>query len=115
MAAAHEQLPHLQVHHHMVSSVSAIGEGWKHIDALDITQVCAPPVDGVFFPDKPMPTLMHYCQTYKAGVLGFTKRRLRKNMFTCENDLFLDPTEEVADNILVIPKTTKKVHYKHSC
>ena len=41
MAAAHEQLPHLQADNYMVSAVDAGGEAWPHIDALP--QVCVPP------------------------------------------------------------------------
>jgi hypothetical protein len=41
MAAAHEQLPHLQVDNYMVSSSDAGGEAWPHIDQLP--EVCVPP------------------------------------------------------------------------
>lgn len=41
MAAAHDELPHLQVDNYMVSSSDAGGEAWPHIDRLP--QVCIPP------------------------------------------------------------------------
>ena len=41
MAAAHENLPHLQIDNHMVSAVDAPGEGWPHVDALP--EICVPP------------------------------------------------------------------------
>lgn len=94
MAAAHENLPHLQPLHHMVSNSDAGGdEGWEHILALD--DACAPPEEGVFFPGKPLPTVMHYCQTYKLGDFGFAKRRIQKSIFTCEHGMLLDPASEL--------------------
>lgn len=61
MAAAHEELPHLQMFNYMISSAVAGSEGWSHIDHLH--DVCMPPNNhNVFFPDKPLPTFLHYCQ-----------------------------------------------------
>lgn len=96
MAAAHEDLPHLQPVHHMVSNVdSGDGEGWAHVAALD--DVCAPPVDGIYFPGKPLPSLMHFCQTYTVGDLGFSKRRVSKTIFSCDHDMLMDPLDELKD------------------
>ena len=72
MAAAHEELPHFQMYNYMVSDVEAGAEGWSFIDALD--DVCAPPVDGIFFPGEALPNVVHYCQTYRVGGIGWTKR-----------------------------------------
>lgn len=41
MAAAHDELPHLQLDNYMISSSDAGGEAWPHIDSLP--QVCIPP------------------------------------------------------------------------
>jgi hypothetical protein len=91
MAAAQEDLPHLQPVHHMVSNLDAGNdEGWAHVEALD--DVCTPPEDGIFFPGKPLPSVLHMCQTYVAGDLGFTKRRVSHSIFSCDHDMLLDPT-----------------------
>lgn len=76
MAAAHENLPHFQMYNYMVSAIDASEEGWEFIETLD--DVCVPPVDGVFFPEKPQPNLLHYCQIYRVGGIGFTKREVRE-------------------------------------
>ena len=75
MAAAHEKLPHLQLENYMVSDVYGYGEGWPHV--LSLTDVCVPPVDGIFYPGLSLPNLVHYCQSYRIGNLGFFKRAVR--------------------------------------
>ena len=77
MAAAHEKLPHLQLENYMVSDIDGYGEGWPHV--LNLTDVCVPPVDGIYYPGAPLPNLVHYCQSYRAGDLSFYKRRVRHN------------------------------------
>ncbi len=90
MAAAHLNLPHLQFEHFMVSSaVASYGEGWPHIESM--TDVCVPPVDGIFYADQPLPTLVHYCQIYAVGGIGFSKRQVPTNIFSCKAPLFMDP------------------------
>ena len=75
MAAAHEKLPHFQMYNYMVSAVDAGEEGWDFVESLD--DVCVPPVDGIFYPGQPQPNLLHYCQIYRVGGIGFTKREVR--------------------------------------
>jgi peptidyl serine alpha-galactosyltransferase len=75
MAAAHEKLPHLQLQNFMVSNTDSYGEGWIFIDQLE--EVCVPPVNGVYQPEKLLPTLLHYCQNFRAGDVGFAKRQVR--------------------------------------
>jgi len=89
MGAAHERLPHLQVDHYMVSNTDAGGEGWQWVDLLE--DVCAPPQNGIYFPGKPLPTFAHHCQFYRAGEMGFQKRRIPHNIFSCESPLLLEP------------------------
>mmetsp|Transcript_26662 Transcript_26662/g.25531 ORF Transcript_26662/g.25531 Transcript_26662/m.25531 type:complete len:485 (+) Transcript_26662:154-1608(+) len=93
MAAAHENLPHLQLENYMVSNTDAGGEGWPLIDKLD--DVCVPPVNGIYFPGTPLPTLIHYCQNYRAGNIGFAKRQVPKNIFTCESPMLLEPPSDL--------------------
>jgi hypothetical protein len=92
MAAAHERLPHVQFEHFMVSNTDAGGEGWPLIDNLP--NACAPPVDGIYLPGTPLPLVVHYCQNFRAGGLGFAKRQVHMGkypLFSCEHDLFVEP------------------------
>lgn len=64
--------------------------GWQWVDALG-EEVAAPPDQhGVFFPGRPLPTFAHYCQFYRAAKIGFHKRRVHKDVFSCESGLFVD-------------------------
>lgn len=95
MAAAHEKLPHLQVDNYMVSSSDAGGEAWPHVDSLP--EVCVPPDDdGIFYKGRPMTTLVHYCQPYRAGELSYLKRRVPHNIFSCESPMFVDVPRDLA-------------------
>ena len=91
MAAAHEKLPHLQVEHHMVSNVDVDpGEGWPWVDQL--SDGCVPPDEnGIFYKDQPLPTVMHYCQFFRAGEIGFQKRRVPKDIFSCDQPMMMEP------------------------
>lgn len=94
MAGAHEKLPHLRMDNYMVSNVAIDhGEGWKWVDALE--DVCQPPVDGIYFPGKPLPNFLHYCQFFRSRELGFQKRRVVKDIFSCEQDLLLEPPKDL--------------------
>lgn len=95
MAAAHEKLPHLQVDNYMVSNTQAGGESWPHVDSLP--QVCVPPdEDGHFYAGLPMTTVIHYCQNYRVGELGFQKRRVPHNIFSCESPMMVEPPTDLA-------------------
>lgn len=96
MASAHEKLPHFQMEHYMISNTDAGGEGWPWIDALSDEEVCAPPVNGIFLPDKPLPTVMHFCQFYRAGEIGFGKRKLPRDIFSCESPLLVEPSSNLS-------------------
>lgn len=104
MAAAHEDLPHFSVMHYMVSNTEVTDEGWPWIDALG-TDVCQPPVEmpisgehnnatGIpqhrFYPNMPMPNLMHFCQFFRAGIVGFQKKRIRSAILDCDFPLLLE-------------------------
>lgn len=86
MAAAHEELPHLTVHHYMVSNTEAQDEGWPWIDVLG-DDVCESDVNGIYYPGRPLPTMLHYCQFFRVGEWGFQKRRVPKRMFECSGPL----------------------------
>mmetsp|Transcript_26744 Transcript_26744/g.25617 ORF Transcript_26744/g.25617 Transcript_26744/m.25617 type:complete len:512 (-) Transcript_26744:103-1638(-) len=114
MAAAHEDLPHFQLLNYMVSNTFADEEGWQWIDALG-DDVCIPPViskeDSVinggvnrsrYYPQRGMPTFVHYCQFFRIGELGFHKRRLKESILNCDFPLLVDPPLDIG-----------KTHYKN--
>jgi len=100
MGAAHEKLPHFIMEQMMVSNTEAGGEGWSHVDKMDAESVCIPPSesDGIFFPNagQNVPTVMHFCQFYRAGDLGFQKRRVPKDIFSCDQDMLMEPPLDLA-------------------
>ena len=108
MAAAHENLPHTTLMNYMVSNTQADDEGWKWVDKLN-DKVCEPLIDTtnnnkLFYPSyKAFPTVLHYCQFFRAGEIGFQKRRLtRLKPFSCESPM-----------MLVLPNDLGKVTYKN--
>lgn len=101
MAAAHTELPHFTLHNLMVSNVHADDEGWRWIDALG-DDVCADPVEGLFYPTYNMPAVLHFCQFYRAGEIGFQKRRIKKQIFDCDQPMMMD-----------LPRDLGKVDYKN--
>jgi len=86
MAAAHTNLPHLTMRHFMISNIDMDEEGWVYIDALG-DDVCVDPVEGVYYPDHLLPNILHYCQFYRAGEIGFQKRRIKKTLFECDSSM----------------------------
>ena len=60
------------------------------MDALGNAVATAPDKRGIFFPDKPLPTFLHYCQFYRAAKIGFQKRRMFGDIFSCSRGLFVD-------------------------
>ena len=101
MAAAHENVPHLTMESYMVSNTDMSDEGWQWVDELG-DNVCEPPVDGIFYSGKPLPTFAHYCQFFRAGEIGFQKRRVFKDIFSCDQSMLLD-----------LPSTLGTVDYKN--
>jgi len=101
MAAAHENLPHISIVNYMVSNTDMDEEGWKSIDSL-LDKVSEPYDDLLFFPNVNLPTVLHYCQFFRAGNYGFQKRRIPSSLFTCESPLLAD-----------IPRDLGNVTYKN--
>ena len=111
-----QYLPHFTMMHYMVSNTAMNEEGWKWIDALE-DDVCQPPavvqagtpasstsstsggagdptaaIDRTaYYPGRPMPTVVHHCQFFRIGELGFQKRRIEMNIFNCDFPLMVDP------------------------
>jgi hypothetical protein len=101
MAASHEELPHFTAQHMMISNTEMREEGWEWVDKLG-TDVCEPPITGIYYPGKPLPTFLHHCQFFRAGEYGFQKRRVPKSLFKCDGPLMAK-----------LPKDLGKVNYKN--
>lgn len=43
-----------------------------------------------------MTTVVHYCQNYRAGELGFQKRRVPHDIFSCESPMLVEPPPNLA-------------------
>jgi hypothetical protein len=98
MAAAHVDLPHTTMVHYMVSNVdTGKDEGWSYIDPMG-DDVCEDPVDGIFYPGKPLPNVLHHCQFYRSGEIGFQKRRIRKSIFECDQPMLAALPKELGKN-----------------
>ena len=82
MAAAHLDLPHFQMEHYMVSNTQAGAEGWPWVDQL--ADSCEPAdAKGIFFPGKPTPSVLHFCQTFHLGEQSFYKGMHRDKFIDC--------------------------------
>lgn len=109
MAAANLSLPHTQIHNLMVSNVGAGGEGWDWVDGT-ASSVCqgaglsTPPTDTVRWdarftnrdhaPGPAAPSVLHFCQSYKAADHKFGKHSVRHDLFSCDAPLFaFDPAK----------------------
>ena len=104
MAAAHESLPHFSMSHYMISNTFANDEGWRWIDTLQ-DDICLPPTQtgisdtGIpmyrYYNSQPLPNLLHYCQFFRIGEIGFHKRRIKPEIFNCDFPLMLDPPIDI--------------------
>lgn len=90
MAAAHEELFHVSVVNFMVSDIDSNSEGWNTIDNMEDESCSTDGPNEIFFKDIDLPNVLHYCQFYRIGDLGFHKRRLSKTFLNCEYPMFLE-------------------------
>jgi hypothetical protein len=88
------------------------------VDALGDDVAAAPDSRGIFFPGRPLPTFVHYCQFYRAAKIGFQKRRVFNDIFSCGGDrgLFVDLPAGLAlvdhkerERGEIVPQTRKQV------
>ena len=85
MAAAHLELPHLRLDHHMISNVGAYGEGWEHIDNLLPGEACRGDLlPSTWDPAPLLPTFLHHCQGYSVEKYRYGKRAVPKNIMACD-------------------------------
>ena len=109
MAGAHVDLPHFSVMHHMISNTDVSDEGWSWVDLLGDDVCEAPEVSTIldpqtgiprstFYPEKNLPTLMHYCQFFRVGDVGFQKRRILAELMKCDFPMLLTPARDLGKN-----------------
>ncbi len=95
IAAAHVRLPHQILTSMMVSDSGAAGkhggEGWSLIDKISDDDVCTSKVD-----DADLPLVLHFCQRYMVGKVFFGKRRMPKNIFSCDMPLLIEPPQNLS-------------------
>lgn len=98
IAAAHLGLKHMLVDSLMISNLDVGGEGWPLVDKIPADQVC-----DVSKNDKgheqtfAVPSVIHFCQRYALGKdWFFGKRRVPKDIFTCESPLLAEPPSNLA-------------------
>ena len=125
MAAANLSLPHAQLHNLMVSNVGAGGEAWDWIDTMAPTDVCEgatlsePPLNtraqgrGSFSNDEhppgpAVPSVLHFCQSYRAGGQKFGKHSVPHNVFSCDQGLFSFDPAAITDDIQRSAPVTSK-------
>ena len=107
MAAANLSLPHAQIHNLMISNVQAGGEGWDWIDGMAPEDVCkgaslsTPPTNtrttaqrGSFSnddhaPGPAAPSVLHFCQSYRAAGFKFGKHSVPHDIFSCDQGIFV--------------------------
>ncbi|KAJ1460977.1 hypothetical protein M885DRAFT_508486 [Pelagophyceae sp. CCMP2097] len=105
MAAANLTLPHAQLHHYMVSNVGVgAGEAWSWVDGYDTcagADLTTPPdatrPDAAVFsaaldtdahaPGPAVPSVLHFCQSYRAGGVKFGKHSMPHDFFSCDGGL----------------------------
>ena len=94
LAAADQGLPHEVVNSMMISATDAYGEGWDMIDAIPNNDVCN---TGITQNQSqyPLPTVLHYCQTYGVEEVLFSKYFMDSDIFTCSKPLLVEPGEDV--------------------
>eukprot|EP00560_Eucampia_antarctica_P000175 CAMPEP_0197833378 /NCGR_PEP_ID=MMETSP1437-20131217/18849_1 /TAXON_ID=49252 ORGANISM="Eucampia antarctica, Strain CCMP1452" /NCGR_SAMPLE_ID=MMETSP1437 /ASSEMBLY_ACC=CAM_ASM_001096 /LENGTH=517 /DNA_ID=CAMNT_0043437397 /DNA_START=50 /DNA_END=1606 /DNA_ORIENTATION=+ len=96
LAAAHLELPHQVVDSLMVSNpIAGGGEGWQLIHKIDKKDICSVAQS----PDHEkyaVPSVIHFCQRYNVGPWFFAKRRIPKDIFSCDSPLLREPELDIA-------------------
>lgn len=94
IAAAHLELPHQIIDSLMVSNVGVGGEGWPMVDNFPKENLCelARNVDHKKYA---VPSVIHFCQRYTVGNWFFSKRKMKKDFFTCESPLMEEPPNNI--------------------
>jgi len=93
VAAAHLELPHELVDSLMVSADTVGGEGWPLVDAIPDEEVCEVAMTANH-EAYPIPNLIHYCQTYKVKEWFWQKRKVPKDLFTCDKPIVQSPSPD---------------------
>jgi hypothetical protein len=92
IAAAHLNLPHTLLDNFMVSNIDAGGEGWKLVDAIPSPSCLEE--DGW----EDLPSFLHLCQMNRVGEFAIHKRKIPRDIFTCESPMLMDPPPDLGEN-----------------
>lgn len=98
LAAAHLLLSHQTAISFMVSDVGSgnKAEGWSYIDKISTDDICNTiPQDKSHVHSEELPNVLHYCQRYGIGSYFFGKRRIPKNLMSCNSSLLIEPPTNV--------------------
>lgn len=119
IAAAHLNLPHTLIKSYMVSSPRDMvsyddREGFNLVDRIPGEDMCNGKVfaqnlaeegsggsgggHSGFSNELRLPSVIHYCQGYKAGPSHFTKYRFPSDFFSCGVPLLVDPPTDLGSN-----------------
>jgi len=110
IAAAHAKLPHQMATSLMVSaSSSSRGEGWALVHNIEDKNICSPTV----MEDAVLPSVLHYCQRYMVGKNFFGKRKMPKDIFTCESPLLNLPPTDIAKMDYFVPPSPHRPRDEH--
>lgn len=66
--------------------------------------------EGHFYSGLPLPTVVHYCQSFISGEFGFEKRAVPHDLFTCESPMLMDPPENLAKKLYMVKKKNMHKH-----
>ena len=64
--------------------------------------------EGHFYPGTPLPTVVHYCQSFISSEFGFEKRAVPHDLFSCESPMLMDPPEDLAKKTYMVKKKNMK-------
>ncbi len=90
LAAADVGLPHEVVNSMMVSEIDTYGEGWNLIDTIPQNKICLAGITPNRVQDH-LPSVFHYCQSYKAGGVSFYKYLMDNDIFKCQKPFLVEP------------------------
>ncbi|KAL7551192.1 hypothetical protein ACHAWF_014388 [Thalassiosira exigua] len=97
LAAADSGLPHEVVNTMMISDDRGYGEGLDLIDSIPDDELCSTGIA----PNQshhPLPTVLHYCQSYGVGDVLFTKYLVPNDIFSCPKPLLIEPGDDALSN-----------------
>ncbi|GMI14231.1 hypothetical protein TrVE_jg1132 [Triparma verrucosa] len=94
IASAHLQLENVLIDSFMVSNIAVNkGEGWNLIDSLP-----SPVCDGGNLEGEELPGFLHLCQMNRVGEWAIHKRKVPRDIFSCESTMLAVPELDLGEN-----------------